>query len=103
VDDGFEMIGAKMPCVITVTKPSYDPRYPTIKSKMAANRKEIGTITADDITNIDRERIGLKGSPTKVKKTFTPAVKVGGVKINEDTNEASAKKLFETLCADGII
>ncbi|MEG0876496.1 MAG: electron transfer flavoprotein subunit beta/FixA family protein [Oscillospiraceae bacterium] len=103
VDDGFEIIGAKMPCVVTVTKPSFDPRYPSIKSKMAANRKEIGTITADDMADIDRERIGLKGSPTKVKKTFTPAVKTGGTTIQEDTNEASAKKLFETLRADGII
>lgn len=103
VEEGFEIIGVKTPCVITVTKPSFDPRYPTVKSKLAANRKEIGAITADDIAGIDRERIGLKGSPTKVKKTFTPPVKTGGVKICEDCGTATAKKLIETLVADGII
>ena len=103
VEEGFEMIGVQTPCVITVTKPAFDPRYPSIKSKMAANRAEIGTITADDIVDIDRERIGLKGSPTKVKKTFTPPVKSGGVKIHEDSNDATAKTLFSKLVADGII
>ncbi|WP_444643044.1 electron transfer flavoprotein subunit beta/FixA family protein [Caproiciproducens sp. R1] len=103
VEDGFEIIGAKMPCIITVTKPSFEPRYPTIKSKMAANRKEIPTITSYDMITIDRERIGLKGSPTKVKKTFTPPVKTGGVKIHEDCSEDSAKRLFEMLVDDVII
>lgn len=103
VEDGFEMIGAKMPCVVTVTKPSFDPRYPTVKSKMAANRKEIATIGFADLTEIDSTRIGLKGSPTKVKKTFTPPVKTGGVTIKEDSGAASAKKLIEKLTADGIL
>jgi len=103
VEDGCEMIGVKMPCVITVTKPSFDPRYPTIKSKMAANRKEIAVLTAEDLTTLDRDRCGLKGSPTKVKKTFTPPVKSGGIKIHEESNADTAKKLFDTLVANGII
>lgn len=104
VDDGFEIIGVKMPCLITATKPSFDPRYPTIKSKMAANRKEIATVAFADLESmIDSSRIGLKGSPTKVKKTFTPEVKSGGVKIQEETNADSAKKLFAVLTADKII
>ncbi|NLW65763.1 MAG: electron transfer flavoprotein subunit beta/FixA family protein [Clostridiales bacterium] len=104
VDEGFEMIGVKTPCVITVTKPNFEPRYPSIKSKMAANRKEIPTIAFADLESIiDSGRIGLKGSPTKVKKTFTPEVKTGGIIIKEDTNEASAKVLFERLVADKVM
>lgn len=103
-DEGFEVIGMKMPCLITATKPNFDPRYPTVKSKMAANRKPITTIAFADIESmIDATRIGLKGSPTKVKKTFTPDVKSGGIKIQEETNADSAKKLFEALTADKII
>ncbi|NLH01905.1 MAG: electron transfer flavoprotein subunit beta/FixA family protein [Clostridiales bacterium] len=103
IEEGYEMIGVQTPCVITVTKPSFDPRYPSVKSKLAANRKEIATITSEDISDLDRSKIGLKGSPTKVKKTFTPSVKSGGVKICEDSGSATAKKLFEVLVADGII
>lgn len=104
VEEGFEIIGARIPCLVTATKPSFDPRYPSIKSKMAANRKAITTIAFADLeAGIDATRIGLKGSPTKVKKTFTPPVKTGGITIKEDTNEDSAKKLFAALTADGII
>lgn len=46
---------------------------------------------------------GLKGSPTKVKKTFVPQKKSGGVKIKEEDTAASARKLFELLSAASII
>lgn len=94
--EGYEVLAAKMPCVITVTKPSFDPRYPSIKSKMKANKAEIPTFTEEDIA-VDRDRIGLKGSPTKVKKSFTPPQKQGGIRISEETNELSAQKLFGAL------
>jgi len=97
VEDGAEIISVEMPCVVTFTKPSFDPRYPSIKSKLAANRAQIPILTAADIPTIDLSRAGLKGSPTKVKKTFVPPRKQGGVKIKEDTNDASARKLFQLL------
>lgn len=103
MDDGAAVIGVKMPCVVTFTKPAWDPRYPTIKRKMAANKAEIPTLTAADLPSIDLEHAGLKGSPTKVKKTFVPQKKSGGVKIKEETAEDSAKKLFQLLSDASII
>ena len=41
--DGNMIIGVQTPCVVTFTKPAWDPRYPTIKRKMAANRAQIPT------------------------------------------------------------
>lgn len=101
-EDGFEMVGVKYPCLITVTKPSFDPRFPSIKAKLAANRKQIPVLGAADLT-IDLTRAGLKGSPTKVKKTFTPPVKTSGVKIQEETSEAGAEKLFAMLSENNVI
>ena len=97
VEGGKEVIGIKFPCLITFTKPSFDPRYPTIKSKLAANKAEIGLIAPADLPDIDQTKIGLKGSPTHVKKSFVPERKKGGVVIKEDTPEDSAKKLFTML------
>ena len=102
VEEGAEIIGISMPCVVTFTKPAWDPRYPTIKRKMAANRAEIPTLTAD-LPAIDLTRAGLKGSPTKVKKTFVPQKKTGGVKIREASNEDSARKLFQLLSDSNVI
>jgi electron transfer flavoprotein beta subunit len=94
--EGYEIVAAKMPCVVTVTKPSFDPRYPTIKAKMMANKAQIPTLTVEDIP-VDRDNIGLKGSPTKVKKSFTPPQKQGGMKIQRESSEDAAKELFEIM------
>lgn len=103
VEGGAEIIGMTLPGVVTFTKPSWDPRYPTIKRRIAANRADIMTITAADLPSINLEKAGLKGSPTKVKSTFVPQKKTGGVKLKESTNADSAKKLFGLLDAAGII
>jgi electron transfer flavoprotein beta subunit len=102
VEDGFEMLEMPLPCVITVTKPNYEPRYATIKSKMAANKAVIPVLSAQDF-ELDLGQVGLKNSPTRVKKTFTPPRKSGGMKIKEENNEESAKKLFEILRDKNII
>ena len=94
--EGFEVAAVKMPCLITVTKPQFEPRFATIKSKLKANRAEIPVITSSDIS-VDSTLIGLKGSPTKVKKTFTPPQKKGGIMIAEATDFESAEKLYELL------
>jgi len=102
IEEGFEVLEMATPCVVTITKPDYEPRFPTIKSKMAANKAKIPVLNAVDC-DLDVERSGLKGSPTKVKKTFTPQRKTGGLKIKEETNEESAKKLYDVLHDKGII
>ena len=96
-DDGKQVIGVKYPCVITFTKPSFDPRFPTIKSKMKARKAEITHLTVDEFPEIDRTSIGLKGSPTRVKKTFVPEQKKGGVIIREEAGEESAVRLVSLL------
>ena len=95
--DANMVIGIDLPCLITFTKPSFDPRFPTIKRKMAANRAEIPTFTDEDFPAIDRTAIGLKGSPTNVKRSFVPQKKSGGLVVAEETTEASAAKLIALL------
>ncbi|RRD94143.1 electron transfer flavoprotein subunit beta/FixA family protein [Clostridiales bacterium COT073_COT-073] len=101
-NEGFEVVAVKIPCLITVTKPQFEPRFPTIKSKLKANRTEIPVIACSDIS-VDVNLIGLKGSPTKVKKTFTPPQKKGGIIIAEATNLESTEKLYKLLNDANII
>ena len=103
VEEGAEIIGVKLPCLVTFTKPAWDPRYPSIKRKLAANKAEIPVLGDDAFPEIDVTRIGLKGSPTHVKKTFVPQKKTGGVKIAEESASGSAEKLYGLLSGAGII
>ena len=102
-DDGQHIIGIKPPCVITITKPSFSPRFQTIKRMLAANKTEIPVISVADLPEINLAYLGLKGSPTKVKKTFVPERKKGGIKISGVSGEAAAKKLFNLLSEAKII
>ena len=86
VEEGVEVIAVKTPCVVTFTKPAWD-----------ANKAEIPTLDDTAFPGIDTTRIGLKGSPTHVKKTFVPQKKTGGMKIEEADSTAAAKKLFQVL------
>ena len=101
-DSGYAVVEAELPCVITVTKPDFDPRMPTVRAKMAALRAEIPVLTAEMI-EADVKYLGLKGSPTKVKRSFTPSISHDSVKIEEATAEACAKKLIDLLEGDGAI
>lgn len=101
-EDGYTMIRVPMPCLITVTKPSFEPRLPTIKGKMAAKKAVIKTISSQDL-EIDLTRCGLKGSPTKVKKTFTAPVKQGGVRIEASTGAQAGQKLVQQLWEANVI
>ena len=58
---------------------------------------DLMTFTADDIPNLDRDRIGDPGSPTKVPRMFPPIMPEPGMIINEGSVEASVAKLMEVL------
>lgn len=101
-DEGYDWIEVFTPAVITVTKSAYEPRYPTLKSKIAANRAEIETLTSKSI-DIDLEKCGLKGSPTKVKKSYTPVRESNGIIIQEETASQSVESLLNLLVEKKVI
>jgi electron transfer flavoprotein beta subunit len=49
VEGATEVVKAAMPCLLTVGKAKYDPRYPTLKGMMASKKKEIPVLTAADL------------------------------------------------------
>ena len=68
---GIEQIKLSLPGLITVAKGINEPRPPSLKGKIAAERSDITVWSAEDIA-ADTNRIGLKGSPTRVVKMTTP-------------------------------
>jgi electron transfer flavoprotein beta subunit len=94
-DFGYEVIECSLPAVITVVKEINEPRLPSIKGMMKAKKAVIPVWTADDI-GADKDKIGLRGSPTKVIKTFTPEININ-TEIIDGTPEEQAHKLVEKL------
>lgn len=68
--DCRKRMGVSSPCVLTFTKPDKDPRYPTFKRRLEARKAKIRHISIEDIEDMDRQKIGVKGSPTKVRRCY---------------------------------
>ena len=70
---------------------------------MKARKMEIPTWSAADM-NLDVNIIGLKGSPTKVAKVFTPpAPEIISEIFHEEDLQVAVDKLVEKLLAAKII
>lgn len=95
-EDGYEVIEVKMPVLISVVKSINEPRYPTVKGTMRANRTEIPVWTAADLS-VDEGKLGLKGSPTQVRRIFTPPQRTQGVLIQKDTAREAVGELIQKL------
>ncbi len=101
-EEGLEVMAAALPAVVTMSQTPYEPRYASVKTKMAANRADIPVLTAADL-DLDEACVGLNGSPTKVIRTFVPERKKGGVKIQEETGAESVEKLTALLSDAGVL
>lgn len=101
-EEGYGVITAKLPLLISVVKSINEPRYPTIKATMKANRAEIPVWTMADL-DVDEEKLGLKGSPTQVRRIFTPPQRTGGVIIQQSTARESVAVLLQSLSDAKII
>jgi len=70
-EDSIERVKLSLPGLITVSKGINEPRPPSLKGKIAAAKSNIAVWSVNDI-NADEDKIGLKGSPTRVVKMTTP-------------------------------
>lgn len=102
LEDGYEVIEAKTPILLTAINDLNEPRNMRLHKIVDGFReKSITTWTNDDL-KIPSDKIGLKASPTNVKRTFTPEVKSKGVILEGDV-EYTAKELVRVLKRDHIL
>ncbi len=96
-DDGIETVKAKLPAVLTITEEANKPRKFTIEGMLKAKKANI-EIWDKNAINADPNLLGLKGSPTIVKKVFPPPGRKQGEVFDGSTNpQAAAKWLVQRL------
>ncbi len=102
LEDGYEIIDVKMPCVLTAIKELNSPRYASVSGIFDAYReKNVEVWSAKDI-EVDLAIIGLNGSPTNVRRTFTPDPKGKGTMI-PGCDKGTVCELFNILKEKHII
>ncbi len=94
--NGYEIIQAEMPCLLTVEKEINSIEYSSMPNMLKAARYEPIIWTVNDLENVERTQLGLKGSPTIVGKMFTPPRPEGGKRL-EGTTDEQVKQLMDIL------
>ncbi|KEI17454.1 electron transfer flavoprotein subunit beta [Clostridium novyi B str. ATCC 27606] len=89
LENGYEVLEVQTPCLLTAIKELNEPRYMDMRNVFGVFDKEVKVWSADDI-DVDKALLGLKGSPTKVKKSMTKEAKGQGEVVNMPVKEAAA-------------
>jgi len=95
IEDGHEVVESKLPCLITVEKEINELSYAPLTNMIAAARFKTTIWTTEDL-KVNRDQLGLKGSPTVVGKIFAPPKQSAGEKI-EGTTEQVVNKVMDKL------
>ena len=88
LEDGYQVVEVKTPCLLTAIEKLNQARYMNIADIFSTSDDQIKVMTADDI-DVDKAELGLKGSPTKVKKSMTKEVKGAGEIVRESPKNAA--------------
>lgn len=95
VEDGYEILDVELPAVLTVVKEVAEPRLPTLRGKQKARKTDVPVWSVEDL-DVDADKLGLNGSPTRVVKIFRPKV-VRQCRMLEAGDEASIETAAEQV------
>ncbi|MFO8008094.1 MAG: electron transfer flavoprotein subunit beta/FixA family protein [Candidatus Brocadiia bacterium] len=96
-DYGNETVRVEPPAVVTALKDLNVPRLPSLHSQMRARRAEPDRWGPGRIDG-DAEEFGLNGSPTRVKRVFTPPPRGECTRLEGEPDHVAAR-LAEVLIA----
>lgn len=102
VDEGMQKVEMQLPGVVCMLKCDYEPRKPSIKGTMKANKTPIAEYSMEDL-GLSPELVGIKGSPTFVSKAFRPEARNAGELIQAPSAREAAIALIERLKEDKIL
>jgi len=99
-DDGIETVKARFPAALTITEEANKPRKFTVEGMLRAKKARIDVWDRETISG-DPNLLGLRGSPTIVKKVFPPpGRKQGEIFDGNSDPRAAARWLLKKLEAN---
>ena len=101
-EDGYRVVEAPCPCVVTIVKPDYEPRYPSIKSKMAARKMPITDLSLADV-EADAGKFGPEAAKVRRVALSAPPQRQSGVKIQEKEAAEAVRRAMELMAGQKLI
>lgn len=90
------ILESPLPVLVTVEREINEPRIAPMDSIMEAYDKEIPVWTAEDLHG-EAGMLGLEGSPTRLKRVFSPKILKGNVVMLSGVPKDAASQLIRAL------
>ncbi|MFZ2958101.1 MAG: electron transfer flavoprotein subunit beta/FixA family protein [Candidatus Ozemobacteraceae bacterium] len=100
-DGGTQTLEVPMPALITCLKEANHPRIPTLRGCMDAYRERPFNVWNAATIEAPAENIGLKGSPTQVRRTFQPPPRGDGMILTGEPQDC-VRKLIGLMREKGL-
>jgi electron transfer flavoprotein beta subunit len=81
-EEGYEVVSASTPAVVSVWDTINEPRYPSFKGIMAAKKKPVRTLSLADL-GIAPDEVGFTGATSRVVEAAKRPPRSGGTKITD--------------------
>jgi len=104
-EDRCHIVEVAMPCLVTALAELAEPRFMSVGGIVDAyNTKEVKIWSYEDVKDtLDAANMGLKGSPTKVIKSFTKEAKGAGTLLKDLTDDEAVAAIMTKLQEKHII
>ncbi|WP_426510531.1 electron transfer flavoprotein subunit beta/FixA family protein [Dactylosporangium sp. McL0621] len=99
-DEGYEVVTAATPAIISVWDTINDPRYPSFKGIMAAKKKPLQTLSLADL-GIEAGEVGFDGATSAVVEHSKRPPRQAGNKV--DAGDDGGVKLVEYLASEKFV
>jgi electron transfer flavoprotein beta subunit len=99
-EEGYEVVTAALPAVVSVWDTINEPRYPSFKGIMEAKKKPVATLSLADL-GIAADQVGLAGAYTAVVEAAKRPARQGGTRIPDEGD--GGVKLVEFLASEKFV
>jgi electron transfer flavoprotein beta subunit len=96
-DDGYTVVEASLPAVVSVVEKINEPRYPSFKGIMAAKKKPVETLSLSDL-GIGAGDVGLGGAWSSVESFESAPPRQAGTVVKDEGGDG-ADKLLDFLAS----
>jgi len=99
-DEGYELVTAQTPAVVSVWDTINEPRYPSFKGIMAAKKKPVSTLSLADL-GIDPGEVGTAGATSAVLSHQQRPPRSAGQKVVDEGE--GGRQLVEFLASEKFV
>jgi electron transfer flavoprotein beta subunit len=99
-EEGYEVVSAATPAVVSVWDTINEPRYPSFKGIMAAKKKPVQTLSLADL-GVAADEVGLAGATSAVVSATKRPPRSAGTKITDEGT--GGQQLVEFLASEKFV